>query len=485
MPSLCQKSAVQLSREIRKKQISPLELMQDTLERMDLVNPKLNAFIALDPERAMDRARVMTEAIARGKDLGSLAGIPLGVKDLEDSAGFVTSFGSLPFKDNIAKIDSTQVSRLKASGIIVVGKTNVPEFGFTGFTKNRLHGITRNPWNLSATPGGSSGGAAAAVAGSLVPLCTGSDAGGSIRIPASYSGCFGFKPSFGRILSGPQTYVSYSHMIVMGPLTRTVSDAALYLDCTAGHHPSDPYSLPRPGESFLDHIDELPKKLKIAFSPDLGYARVEKSIAACVEKAVTVFSEMGHTVELWPGALPDTGDRWTRLICTDIYSQLCRIPEKEREDIGRTLIAMVNQTRSLCVEDLAKIQQSRWTLNQKLMELFETFDLLLTPTMPTEAFAAGGPPPSFIDGEKVSLTGAVAFTYPFNLSGHPAASVPAGFSPNRLPVGLQIIGPLHGDKRVLQAARAFEKIRPWESPEMLTSPEQGDKIRDIRDTVAL
>ena len=475
MPSLCHKSAVQLSLEIRKKQISPLELMQDTLERMDLVNPKLNAFIALDPERAMDRARDMTEAIAKGKDLGPLAGIPLGVKDLEDSAGLVTSFGSLLFKDNIVKIDSTQVSRLNAAGTIVVGKTNVPEFGFTGFTKNRLHGITRNPWNPAATPGGSSGGAAAAVAGCLVPLCTGSDAGGSIRIPASYSGCFGLKPSFGRIPSGPQPHLSYSHMTVMGPLTRTVSDAALYLDCTAGSHPCDPYSLPHPQESYLTHIDELPKKLKIAFSPDLGYAKVEKSIAACVEKAVAGFSEMGHTVELWTGALPDTGDNWTRLICTDIYSQLCHIPKKEREDIGRTLIAMVNQTRSLCVEDLAKIQQSRWTLNHTLMGLFETFDLLLTPTMPTEAFSAAGPPPSVIDGEKVSLTGAVAFTYPFNLSGHPAASVPAGFSPNRLPVGLQIIGPRHRDGLVLQAARAYEKIRPWDRPNMLTGTGQDGR----------
>ena len=461
MTSFGFQSAWALKSCIDKGEISPLELMRDTLDRIERVDAKLNAFVALRPEAALAEARAMTENIAAGKPIGPLAGLPLGVKDLEDVAGMVTSFGSVPFKDNMAKKDSIQVARLKAAGAIVVGKTNTPEFGFTGFTKNRLHGVTHNPWNLERTPGGSSGGSAAAVAGGLVPLCTGSDAGGSIRIPASYSGCFGFKPSLGRIPIGPWLYVSYSGMIVAGPLTRTVHDAAMYLDCTTGGHPADPYSLPKPRASFLDRLEELPDGLKIAYSPDLGYARVQKEVATRVEQAVQAFEIMGHRVEEWTGSLPDMAEVWSHLICTDIFAQLGDVLERFRDQLGRTLVGSVENMRRLTVVELTAFQKDRARLNRILETLFDGFDLLLTPTMPTEAFAAGGPPPTQIDGHPIPLLGAVAFTYPFNLSGHPAASVPAGFTASGLPVGLQIIGPRLRDERVMQAARAYEKIRPW------------------------
>jgi len=461
MTSLHYKPAWELADLIARKEISPLEVMRTTLERMERVNPDLNAFVALRPEAALAEAAAMTERIATGEDPGPLAGLPLGVKDLEDTAGMVTSYGSIPFKGNMAREDSIQVARLKAAGAIVVGKTNVPEFGFTGFTKNRLHGVTRNPFNRERTPGGSSGGAAAAIAGGLVPLATGSDAGGSIRIPASYSGCFGLKPSLGRIPVGPAPFVSYSSMVVMGPLTRCVRDAALYMDCTMGPHAADPHSLPVPARSYLACIDEMPRRLKIAFSPNLGYGVVQNAIMACVENAVHAFEEMGHQVELWPGGLPDTGDVWGALIATDIYAQLSGVLEKERNQIGRTLVAVLEQTRQMTVEQITAIQQLRAQLNAGLETLFDEFDLLLTPTMPTEAFAAGGPPPAEIDGQPIPLLGAVAFTYPFNFSGHPAASVPAGLTPAGLPAGLQIVAPRQRDGRVLQAAHAFEKIRPW------------------------
>jgi aspartyl-tRNA(Asn)/glutamyl-tRNA(Gln) amidotransferase subunit A len=462
MTSLGCKPAWELVNLITKKEISPLELMRDTLERIEQINPKLNAFVALRPEAALAAAAAMTEAIAKGENPGSLAGLPLGVKDLEDAAGMVTSYGSIPFKDNVAREDSIQVARLKAAGAIVVGKTNVPEFGFTGFTKNRLHGITRNPWNPERTPGGSSGGAAAAIAGGLVPLCTGSDAGGSIRIPSSYSGCFGIKPTFGRIPVGPAPFVSISNMVVLGPLTRCVRDAAIYLDCTAGYHPADPYSLPVPVTSYLRAIEALPPRLKIAFSPDLGYAVVQKEIMSCVQEAVQAFAAMGHDVELWSGGLPDTGDVWGELIATDIYAQLCEVLDKEREQIGRSLVAVLDYTRNMTIARFTVIQRLRARLNAVLESLFNEFDLLLTPTMPTEAFAAEGPPPSEIDGKPIPLLGAVAFTYPFNLSGHPAASVPAGLTPAGLPAGLQIVAPRHREDLLLQAARAYEKDRPWD-----------------------
>lgn len=462
MTSFFYKPAWEIAELMAEKKISPLDVMRDTLERMEQVNPDLNAFVALCPEAALAEAAAMTEKLSKGESTGPLVGLPLGVKDLEDTKNMITSHGSIPFKANMARKDSIQVSRLKAAGAIVVGKTNVPEFGFTGFTKNRLYGVTRNPHDLERTPGGSSGGAAAAIAGGLVPLCTGSDAGGSIRIPASYSGCFGLKPSFGRIPIGPAPFVSYSNMIVMGPLTRCVRDAALYMDCTAGSHPADPYSLPAPEKSYLECIDELPEGLKIAFSPDLGYAVVEKEVMACVGKAVKAFEGMGHQVELWPGKLPDTGGLWSDLIATDIYAQLSGVLEKERDQIGRTLVSVLDNTRQMTVEKITAIQQLRAELNAGLEKLFDEFDLLLTPTMPTEAFAAGGPPPSEIDGTPVPLLGAVALTYPFNFSGHPAATVPAGLTPNGLPAGLQIVAPRHQDSLVLQAAFAFEQAMPWD-----------------------
>jgi len=217
----------------------------------------------------------------------------------------------------------------------------------------------------------------------------------------------------------------------------------------------------KPAQSYLNTLDNLPDKLKIAFSTGLGYARVQKTVMDCVEQAAHAFEEMGHQVEMWTGSLPDTGDAWTDLICTDIYAQICNVQGKDRNEIGRTLMAVVDRTGTLSVKELTAIQRLRAELNERLLNFFEEFDLLLTPTMPTEAFAAGGPPPAFIDGQPISLMGAVAFTYPFNLSGHPAASVPAGLTPNGLPAGLQIIGPRHRDDLVLRAARAYEKVRPW------------------------
>jgi aspartyl-tRNA(Asn)/glutamyl-tRNA(Gln) amidotransferase subunit A len=456
-------SATALAEAVRSKEISPGEIIKEALRRVEAVNPQLNAFVALRAEQALEEAEKMSERIAAGEDPGPLAGIPIGVKDLEDVAGMVTSFGSIPFKDNLAKRDSAQVARLKRAGAIVLGKTNTPEFGFTGFTRNRLFGITRNPWNLERTPGGSSGGSAAAVAAGMVPLATGSDAGGSIRIPASYSGCFGIKPSFGRIPLGPSDPLHMTGTWTLGPLCRTVMDAALYLDCTAGYHPADPGSLPPPAVSYRACLHETPSNLRIAFSPTLGYARVQKDVAALAEQAVQSFEEMGHHVELWQGTLPEVGMAWVQLMSAELYALLRKDFDRIREDLGRTLAATLEQARLLSMDNLVETQEVRTRLNQSLWELFERFDLLLTPTMPTEAFGAKGPPPSEVDGHPIPLLGAVAFTYPFNLSGHPAATVPAGLTPSGLPAGLQIVGPRHRDDLVLQAACMYEQIRPWKN----------------------
>ncbi|MCJ7593981.1 MAG: amidase [Desulfobacterales bacterium] len=472
MSSLCFKSVSELAGLIRSKEVTPLELMEETVQRIEGVNPLLNALVAARLDGAMAEARQMTEDMASGKAVGSLAGIPVGVKDMEDVEGMVTSFGSVPYKDNLARRDSLHVARLKTAGAIVVGKTNTPEFGFTGFTKNLLYGVTRNPWNLECTPGGSSGGSAAAVASGMVPLATGSDAGGSIRIPASYSGCFGLKTSFGRIPVGPSPLLQIHHLWTLGPLCRSVEDAALYLDCVAGYHPCDPSSLPHPGLSYRERLQQFPKNLRVAFSPTLGYARVQKDVMARVEEAAACFEEMGHRVDLWEEQLPDVSDAWSNLMNCELYGLLQESLDRNRSQMGRTLVQSLDQARLFSLDNLVEAQKLRTHLNRVLWELFERHDLLLTPTMPTEAFAAKGPPPSEIEGHPIPLLGAVAFTYPFNLSGHPAASVPAGFSASGMPVGLQIVGPHHRDDLVLQAAYAYEQMRPWKDrqPDLTRPP---------------
>jgi aspartyl-tRNA(Asn)/glutamyl-tRNA(Gln) amidotransferase subunit A len=442
-------------------ELTPREVMEKTLGRIEALNPALNAFVSLHPEASMEAAEMLTTHIASGKECGPLAGVPVGVKDLEDAKGFVTSFGSIPFKENVAAADSIQVARLKAAGAIVIGKTNTPEFGFTGFTKNRVYGVTRNPWDRERTPGGSSGGSAAAVTAGMVPMATGSDAGGSIRIPASYSGCFGIKPSFGRVPLGPYSQLLSYNMWSLGPLTWDVGDAARYLDCVSGYHPCDPASLPAPGRSYEKCLEESPSGLRIAFSPSLGYARVQKDVLIRLEEVLQCFEEMGHIVEPWEGKLPDSSETWASLMNCELLGQLRHTLRTYRDDMGKTLVKSLDRAGSFSMGDQIEAQRMRSTLNRKLWQFFENYDLLLTPTMPTEAFGAKGPPPSEIDGEPIPLLGAVAFTYPFNLTGHPAASVPAGFTENGLPVGLQIIGPHLRDDLVLQMAHAYEVARPW------------------------
>ena len=262
--------AHELAERMRSRALSPVELMKACLARIEAVNPALNAFIALRPEEALAEARAMADRIARGEDPGPLAGLPLGVKELEDVEGFPSTHASIPFKDNWPERDSVQVERLRKAGAIVLGKTNAPEFGYTAFTKNLLFGVTRNPWNPERTPGGSSGGSSAAIASGMVPLATASDGGGSTRIPACYTGCFGLKPTFGRVPRGPFKMLTWSDTVCLGPITRTVRDAALYLDAVVGPHPSDPDSLPHPGISYVNILEGLPRAASHRLQPHPG-----------------------------------------------------------------------------------------------------------------------------------------------------------------------------------------------------------------------
>ena len=456
--------AHEIAAAVRGRDVSPVEVMDATLARIERVNPRLNAFVALRAEAAREEARALEGRIARGEDPGPLAGVPFGVKDLEDLAGLPTTHGSVPFRHHAAGRDSTQVARLRQAGAIAVGKTNTPEFGYTAFTKNRVFGVTRNPWNLSRTPGGSSGGSAAAVAGGLVPLATASDGGGSVRIPAAYVGAFGLKPTFGRVPRGPFEFLDWIDTVVYGPLTRCVRDAALFLDAVAGQSPDDPDSLPKPARAYVDGIDDLPTGLRIAYSPTIGYARVASDVRREVDAGVRALERtLGREIDLVPDRLTDAGIAWAMLNAVELQARLAPVIERHRDEWGRGFIQGVDAGASITAAQIGVHQAERLRLVQDVASVFARYDLLLTPTMPTVAFGAAGPLPSGVDGERfASPLHAVAFTYPFNLTGHPACTVRAGFGDDGLPVGLQMVAERGREDLLLQVARAWERVRPFD-----------------------
>jgi aspartyl-tRNA(Asn)/glutamyl-tRNA(Gln) amidotransferase subunit A len=451
----------ELIRRLRRRELSPVELMRVTLARIAATHQTLNAFVALREESALLADARQAEARIAGGEARPLEGIPLGVKDLEDAGGLVTSHGSLPFKNNLAQRDSLQVERLRAAGAIVVGKTNAPEFGWTAITKNLLFGETRNPWKLDRTPGGSSGGSSAAIAAGVVPMATASDGGGSVRLPATFTGCFGLKPSYGRIPHGPEELWTTIDTAGHGPLTRSVEDAALHLDVTVGPHPLDPCSLPHPGDSYRAQLHRLKPNCRIGFSPDLGYAIVQSDVAETVEAAALVFQELGHSIEIVKGGPPELGRDWGFANSFESAARLHALIAKHESEFGRQFLAGVKQGWQMTPERWEAAKRRREELNRWCAEAFSRYDLLLTPTAPYDPPPAKGPFPTELEGRKLGLASVASFTIPFNLSWHPAATVRAGFSKAGLPVGLQIVGPRHRDDLVLQASFAFEQARPW------------------------
>lgn len=452
-----------LAARVRSGELAPVELMEATLRRIEAENPKLNAFVSLfPPERLLAAAREIGDRLARGEHVGPLAGLPLGVKDLEDAAGLPNTHGSLLFKNHVAGTDTIQVERLKRAGAIVIGKTNTPEFGYTAFTNNRIYGATRNPWHLERTPGGSSGGSGAAVAGGLVPLATASDGGGSVRIPASFTGLVGLKPSNGRIPWGPEEQLRLSGAIVSGPLTRCVRDAALWLDVTAGPDGRDPHSLPHPGYSYVEVVEQGPPRLRIAYNPTLGYASVAREVRREVEKALRLLEGCGHEVELVEEAFPDVAIDWVRLMCAEDYGMRAELLEQNRELLDPGYLPGMDLGKEVTPVHLAAIQRTRTALVHRLEQTFVRFDLLATPTVASPPFAAEGPLPLEVDGKPItSPGGSIAFTYPFNFSGHPAISLRAGFTDDGLPVGLQLVARRLQEDLLLQVARQYEEVCPW------------------------
>ena len=455
-------SALDIARRIRNRELSPLEVIKTVLARLERLNPELNAFVSVRYDEAMAEAEAMHNRLQMGDDAGILAGIPVGIKDVEDVAGLPTTYGSVPFRENIADVDSLHVQRLRAAGAIVIGKTNTPEFASTCFTRNLLFDVTRNPWDPTLTPGGSSGGSATAVVSGIVPLATGTDRGGSIRIPASYTGCFGMKPSFGRIPRGQSRMLEWSDLESIGALCGAVQDYALYLDAVSGYHPLDPSSLPAHKGSFLSCLDEPLPKLHIAWAPAFGGNRCDREVMEAVRSAANAMADMGHEMDEIDVQLPETiAADWRAIGAFERYAELHEFIEPHRDSFGRAFLAGLESGARVTAARYGAAQKTRAELNSKLAALFQTYDVLMTPTTSTTAFDVRGRLPREIGGIDVQDPLEVTpFTYPFNMSGHPAASVPVGLA-SGLPVGLQIIGPGHRDDLVLQLCHAYEKVRPW------------------------
>lgn len=452
----------ELCETLRRKRASPVDLMQAVLARIDETNADLNAVCSRrSPDDCLADARAAEARIARG-EARPLEGIPLGVKELEHAAGLPATEASPLFGDRVAADDSVQVSRLKGAGAIVVGKTNAPEFGAPAYTKNRIYGVTRSPWNLELTPGGSSGGSSAAMAAAVLPLVTAGDGGGSIRIPASFTGCFGLKTSYGRIPRESEGHQwEYGTTAVYGPLAKTVADAALFMDQVVGPSGVDPYSLPHPGHSYVQRLSDALPALRVGFSPDLGYAVVQSDVAAAVEDAVQVFARLGHRVERVAGGPPELGRVWGLLGAFLLGARLRDDLSGREHLVGRGLLASFRTAATMSQEQWATLAALRADLNTWCAEQFDRFDLLVTPTVPFDPYPARGPYPTETEGRPQAWSNVGSFTIPFNLSWHPAATVRVGLSRAGLPMGMQIVAPRHRDDLALQAAFAFERERPW------------------------
>jgi aspartyl-tRNA(Asn)/glutamyl-tRNA(Gln) amidotransferase subunit A len=467
---------------IRTRKVSPVEVTRAVLARIERFNPSLNAYVSVQAEEALCSAAKAEDALMRGRPCGPLFGVPLHVKDNLHVAGSRTTFGSKLHEKNVTAEDCPAVERLRNAGMILMGRTNTPEFGWKGVTDNRVFGITRNPWNTNLTPGGSSGGASAAVAAGLGPIGLGTDGGGSLRIPASFCGVFGFKPSFGRVPNWPGSGGAMLRHI--GMITRTVADMAAALDVLAGPDPRDLLSLPSrsltlqsrasspsspdsesqatsAGERYSAELENGIRGTRLAYSPDLGYARVEPEVAAICRRAAQRFAETGAHVELVQLDWRDPYDVWSVFFFGTAAASLEKKLPTHGELLDPGLLRVVEQGLKLRGVDFANALAARHDFWEQVRRVYERFDLLLCPTLAVPPFAIGQDDADPLDGEKLNPLQWTRFTYPFNLTGQPAASVPAGWTKSELPVGLQIIGDRQADLLVLQAARTWEQVQPW------------------------
>lgn len=451
-----------LAEQVRTRQLSAVELVQHSLDRIDALDREVRAFTQVDGDRALATAREIDRRVAAGEDPGPLAGIPLAVKDLEDAEGFVTTFGSaLHVADPPATRDSLVVGRLRAAGAVVVGKTNTPEFGFKGVTDNPAYGHTANPWDTTRSPGGSSGGSAAAIAAGMVPLATGSDGGGSIRIPSALCGLSGLKPSQGRVPLGGATAPGAGIVGVRGPMARRIEDVALAVDVCAGPDPTDVFAFPGPHEPFAPHLAPEAVPSAVAYSPTLGFARVDREVADAVEAAVGALAAAGVEVIEVPTVFEsDPVLPWIHLwTAARARTQGHLRGTAEWERIDPELRAQIELGLSLTAVQHAEAIDACHEINLRLHAAMGEAEVLLCPTLAGQAPVLGRP--GTVDGEETPTW--ISFTPFVNLARNPAGTVPVGSTADGIPIGMQVIGRQRDDLAVLRAVAAVERLVPFDA----------------------
>jgi len=454
-------SAISLLDRYRKRALSPVEVTRFLLDRLDVLQPKINAFCIVDRDGALATARESERRWQRREPAGRLDGVPVTIKDLMLMRGFPTLRGSrLVDPDQDWSEDAPAVARLREAGAVILGKTTTPEFGWKALGDSPLTGITRNPWDLSRTPGGSSAGASAACTAGIGALHLGSDGAGSIRIPAAFTGVFGLKPSFGRVPAYPLSAMGL--LAHLGPMARTVGDAALMLTVLSQPDHRDPYALPPDDTDWCEGIEDGVRGWRIAYSPTLGHAKVDPDIAAAVAGTARRFEALGAIVEEVDAIFPSPREALFILWAVGAAKLLGVYSRDKRALVDPGLVATADEGKRISAVDYLGADLVRTALGQQMAAFHQKYDLLLTPMMPIPALPVGqdlNDPATerhWIDWSP--------FSYPFNMTRQPAASIPCGLTRTGLPIGLQIVGPLYADARVLRAARAFETTQPERRP---------------------
>lgn len=465
---ICALTAVEISEKVRSKELSPVEVVNAVLNRMDQLEPTLHAFCTPAPEAARADAKAIEKEVMSGVIRGPLVGVPVGIKDLVFTKGIRTTGGSWEYAEFVPDEDDVVVERLKDAGAVILGKTNVTEFGYSGAGHNPVFEATRNPWNTSRTSGGSSSGSGAAVAAGMGPFAIGSDGGGSIRNPSSLCGIYGIKPSMGRVPLYPGCrderfpgFSSFESLEHIGPMSRTVADSALALSVIAGPDYRDRLSIPESNLDWVRTLENPFEGLRIAYSEDWGYAAVDPEVRAVVSAAVKVFErDYGCIVEeAHPGWDDPLDDFWTLVLSESDLRGMRAMADR----LGDRMTPHLSEAlrTDWTAEQFSNAARTRQTMNNKMARFMQNYDLLITPTTAVPAFPVGIQGPEMIDGQDVHMFAWLPFAFPLNMTGQPAASVPAGFTTDGLPVGMQIIGRHLDDALVLRASAAFEAAAPW------------------------
>ena len=455
---LTELTATELVAAYRDGSLSPVEATEASLDRIAEADGDLNGFCLVDPDAAMEQARASERRWRDGAPAGPVDGVPTAIKDIFLSKGWPTLRGSrLVDPDQPWEEDAPSTARLREAGAVFVGKTTTPEFAWKGVTDSPLTGITRNPWDPSRTAGGSSGGAAVAVAAGMCPLATGTDGGGSVRIPASFCGIFTIKPTYGLLPMFPAS--PFGTLAHAGPMTWTVEDAALMLDVMGRPDSRDWSQLPPAARPFSGSLGTGVAGLRVAYSPTLGFASPDPEVERLVRDAVSVLADLGAHVEEVDPDISDPVEAFHVLWFAGVAKVLAAYPRDRRSELDPGLAEVAALGESYSAMDYLEATAQRMALGIAMGKFHDSYDLLLTPTMPIPAFEAGAEVPA--GSTEKRWTSWTPYTYPFNMTQQPAASVPCGFTDEGLPVGLQIVGARHADALVMSAAQAFQTARPW------------------------